>query len=286
MPASSRPGIWRSRGAVAPPHSTVASKPRRSAETGRSTPISTPGRKMTPSCAMMREAAIEQPLLHLELGNPVPQQPADAIGALEHRHLMPGLVQLIGGRQPGRARADDRDAPAGPHRPAASATIQPSSNARSTIASSMLLIVTGSSLMPSTHDPSHGRRAQAAGELRKVVRRVQPVDRRLPAIPVGQIVPVRDQVPERTALMAERDPAVHAARALRLHVRLGLEQVDLFPVADPHLDRPRLRLGPPDLHEAGDLTHAPPPRAPRTPARDSPTARAPPPSGPACSRAE
>ena len=36
------------------------------------------------------------------------------------------------------------------------ARIQPSSNARSTIDSSMFLIVTGSSLMPSTHDPSQG----------------------------------------------------------------------------------------------------------------------------------
>ena len=37
-----------------------------------------------------------------------------------------------------------------------SGAIQPSSNARSTIASSIDLIVTGSLLMPSTHDPSHG----------------------------------------------------------------------------------------------------------------------------------
>ncbi len=40
---------------------------------------------------------------------------------------------------------------------------QPSSNPRSTIASSTPLIVTGSSLMPSTHDPSHG-----AGQSRPV----------------------------------------------------------------------------------------------------------------------
>ena len=42
-------------------------------------------------------------------------------------------------------------------------TIQPSSNARSTIDSSIDLIVTGSLLMPSTHDPSHG-----AGQSRPV----------------------------------------------------------------------------------------------------------------------
>src|SRR6187397_830755 len=37
-----------------------------------------------------------------------------------------------------------------------SGTIQPSSNARSTIASSIDLIVTGSLLIARTHDPSHG----------------------------------------------------------------------------------------------------------------------------------
>ncbi len=43
------------------------------------------------------------------------------------------------------------------------ARIHPSSNARSTIDSSMFLIVTGSLLMPSTHEPSHG-----AGQSRPV----------------------------------------------------------------------------------------------------------------------
>ena len=45
----------------------------------------------------------------------------------------------------------------------ATGTIQPSSNARSTIASSMFLIATGSSLMASTQAGSHG-----AGQMRPV----------------------------------------------------------------------------------------------------------------------
>ena len=44
-----------------------------------------------------------------------------------------------------------------------SGTIQPSAKPRSTIAHSMLLMVTAGSLMPSTHDPSHG-----AGQTRPV----------------------------------------------------------------------------------------------------------------------
>ena len=64
------------------------------------------------------------------------------------------------------------------------------------------------------------RRAQPSGPLGKVVGRVQPVARRLPALAVDEIVPVGDQVAERTALMAERNAAVHAARALVAHLAL------------------------------------------------------------------
>ena len=48
------------------------------------------------------------------------------------------------------------------------------------------------------------RRAQPAGELREVVRRVQLADRVVPAAAVDEVVPVRDQVPQRAAVVAER----------------------------------------------------------------------------------
>src|SRR5206468_6413771 len=44
-----------------------------------------------------------------------------------------------------------------------------------------------------------GGGADAAGELREVIRRVQPVDRLAPAAPVHEVVPVGDDVPERAA---------------------------------------------------------------------------------------
>ena len=65
---------------------------------------------------MRVEAAVEDPLLQLELGNAVAQQAADAIGALEHRDPVAGAVQLLGGGQAGRAGADDGDALAGARR--------------------------------------------------------------------------------------------------------------------------------------------------------------------------
>ena len=63
------------------------------------------------------------------------------------------------------------------------------------------------------------RRAQAAGELGEVVRRVQLADRVLPAVAVDEVVPVRDQVAQRAAVVAERHAAVHAARALVAQLR-------------------------------------------------------------------
>ncbi len=56
------------------------------------------------------EPPIEEPLLHLELGDAVPQQAADPIVALEHRDPMAGAVELLGGRQTRRARSDHRHA--------------------------------------------------------------------------------------------------------------------------------------------------------------------------------
>ena len=52
-------------------------------------------------------------LLHFELRDAVAQQPADTVGPLEHRHLVTGAGELLGGRQPGGARSDDRDRFAG-----------------------------------------------------------------------------------------------------------------------------------------------------------------------------
>jgi hypothetical protein len=43
---------------------------------------------------------------------------------------------------------------------------------------------------------------------------MQAIDRILPAVAVDEVVPVRDQVAERAALVTERNAAVHAARGL------------------------------------------------------------------------
>src|SRR4029079_16850280 len=62
--------------------------------------------------------------------------------------------------------------------------------------------------------PLTRRRTEPAGELGKIVRGVETIDGRTPLVVIDEIVPIRNQVAERTSLVAERDAAVHASRAL------------------------------------------------------------------------
>ena len=57
------------------------------------------------------EAPVEVALLHLELGDAVAEQPADAVGPLEHDDAVAGAGELLGGGQAGGPGADHRDAP-------------------------------------------------------------------------------------------------------------------------------------------------------------------------------
>src|ERR1700747_3332705 len=84
---------------------------------------------------------------------------------------------------------------------------------------------------------------------------MQTVDRLLPAPAIDQVVPVRDDVAERAALVAEGDAAIHASRPLRAQLVLGHLEIVLAPVLQPLGHRaPRRRLAL-DLHESGYLAH-------------------------------
>ena len=201
------------------------------------------------------KAAVEHPLLHLELGDSVSQQAANTVGPLEHGDQVPCAVQLVRRGEPCGARAHHSHLLPGSRSRLTRRFTQPSSNARSMIATSTALIVTGSSLIPSTHDPSQGAGTQPPGELGEVIGRVQPVDRGLPAVAIDQIVPVGNQVPERAALMAERHAAVHAARGLLLQFGLLVREIDFPPVVHALLDGARRVLLAVNLDEACGLAH-------------------------------
>src|SRR6185312_4230112 len=84
------------------------------------------------------------------------------------------------------------------------------------------------------------RRAQPTGELREVVRGVQPLDGLTPVAFPRQVVPLRDQVAERATVVAERNTAVHAASGLLLQLADLLLLVDLTPVHQPQRHRAAL----------------------------------------------
>ena len=254
MPARSRPGAGRSRPRVDPPASSTASYVDRSSLDGDVDPDVDAGAELRALRPHLLQAALEDALLHLELGDPVAQQAPDAVGPLEHDDVVAGAGQLLRGGEPGRPGADDGDLLAGAlpgglrHGPALG---------EGAVGDLHLDLLDGDRVGV---DAEHagglaGRRAQPPGELREVVGRVQPLARRVPVVLVDEVVPLRDEVPERAAVVAEGDAAVHAARRLVVQVLRGEVLVDLLPVADADVDRAARRQLAVVLEEAGGVGH-------------------------------
>ena len=186
-------------------------------------------------------------LLELVLGDAVAHQAADAVVALVDGDVMAGSRELLCRSQSRGPGADDGDLLAG----------RDGGGLRFDDAVHPGLV--GDGLLDALDrdaaaglllgDGQHAgglarRRAQAAGELREVVGGVQAVAGRIPAAPPDEVVPLGDEVAERTARgsrVAERDSAVHAAAGLLRHLAGPLVRilpfVDLAPVADTLVDR-------------------------------------------------
>src|SRR5690606_18953720 len=203
----------------------------------------------------LREAPVEVALLHLELGDAVAEQAADAVGALVDGDVVPGAGELLGGGEAGRAGADDGDLLAGAHggRLRADPALLPSP-----VDDGDLDVLDGDGGLV---DAEHARRlarggAEPPGELGEVVGGVQALNRLAPVVPVDQVVPFGDEVPEGAAVVAERDAAVHAAGRLLGDGAAVEVLVDLAPVADADVDgavRGQLPFG--DLEEALGVGH-------------------------------
>ena len=108
------------------------------------------------------------------------------------------------------------------------------------------------------------RRTDAAGELRKIVGRVQPPHRLFPTVLIHQLVPVGNDVVHRATGMAERHAAVHAARTLLAQLFVGQIAINLEPVVHPLGDRSPLRQFAIELQKSSRPSHdAPAPLRPR-----------------------
>ena len=200
------------------------------------------------------EAPIDVALLHLELGDAVAQQAADAIGPLEHDHLVAGAGELLGGGEPGGPAADHGDALAGAQRRHVGndPTLVPGA-----VDDLDLDLLDRHRVLV---DPEHASRlargrTEPAGELGEVVRGVETLDRVLPVVAVDEVVPVGDQVAERAPVVAERDAAIHAAARLVIEFVAIERLVHLAPVAQSHRHRPSHRRRPRPLQKPRRLTH-------------------------------
>jgi hypothetical protein len=172
-------------------------------------------------------AALDRRLLDLELRHAEAHEPAGGLVALEQHDRVARTAQLLRGGHARGAGADDGNAHPGLDR--RRLRLDPAlAHARSMIEFSICLIVTASpSLISSTHDASHGRRAQAAGELGEVVGRVQLADRVLPAVAVDEVVPVGIRFPSGQPLWQNGTPhsMQRAPCCWQLGHRLGDEEL-------------------------------------------------------------
>ena len=160
------------------------------------------------------DAALEEALLHLELGDAVAQQATDPVGALVDNDVVSRAGELLCGREPSGPRADDGHALARLHR--RRNRHDPAFVPRAVDDGDLDLLDRHRILVDAEHTRRlTRRRTEPAGELGEVVGGVQPVDGIAPVLAVDEVVPVGDQVPQRTAVVAEGDAAVHAARGLR-----------------------------------------------------------------------
>src|SRR5262249_13817909 len=200
------------------------------------------------------QAAGAHPRLHREAGIAVPQQPADAVVPLEEGHRVPRTRQLLRAGETGGARAYHRHRlPGSPLRdlrryPALGEGV---------IDDVPLDVLDGDGIVVDVEDAGFlaGRRADAAGELGEVVGRVQALDRLAPPAAVHEVVPAGEDVPERAALVAEGEAAIHAARALRAQPLFRRLFLELPPVLEARRDRLLVNLFALELDEARDLAH-------------------------------
>ena len=88
---------------------------------------------------------------------------------------------------------------------------------------------------------------------------MKPLDCISPLFLEDEIVPIGDQVPERAAVVTERDATVHAATRLYLQLFWGKRFVNFSPVGDAHWYRAPLGQLAVMMQKASDIAHPVPP---------------------------
>ena len=256
MPSRSRPSIGRSRGFSAPPESSTASKSSQEL-LGRDRHADMDAVVEGDALRLhLRDAAVDVVLLHLEVGDAVAQQPAGARRSSRRRAPR--------GR---RARAAARrQVPAGPE-PTTATRLPVCGFGGSGHDPALLPAAVGDGAFDRLDGDRRvleveragclaRRRADAAGELREIVGRVQVAQRLVPVVLVDEVVPVRDLVVHRAAVVTVRNAAIHAARRLVARRLLAERDHELAVMPDAIGRRRVLAVAPVDLEKARHLAHS------------------------------
>ena len=179
----------------------------------------------------LRDAAVDDVLLHLEVGDAVAQQAAGLGVLLEEVHVVAGARELLrAGHAAGPSRS--RRPACRSCAPATSGAIQPFCQALSTIAHSIVLMVTGVSSRFSVQDASQGAGQTRPVNSGKLLVECRLRERLLPVAEIDEVVPVGDLVVHRAAGVAVRNAAIHAARGLVARAVLAERDHELAEVAD------------------------------------------------------
>ena len=248
---------------MAPPHRTTASNSSRSFSAGIVLADLAVGDEGDALGRHQIDAALDDALVELHVGDAVHEQAADAVGALEDGDPVAGLVELGGGGKPGGAGADDGDLLAGAHRRRLG---HDPAFLEALIDDGALDGLDRDRRLVDAEDARAfaRRRADAAGELGEVVGLVQPFERFLPQAAIDEVVPLGDEVVDRAAGRPCLRAACRCGRTARRNPCSGRPACAASPRRRARGTRPSRGCAPPAagqrqlariFHETGRLTH-------------------------------
>ncbi|EGF33460.1 hypothetical protein IMCC9480_3932 [Oxalobacteraceae bacterium IMCC9480] len=200
------------------------------------------------------DATVNVDFFHLEVRDAIAQQAADAIALFEHGHIVAYPRQLLCRRHAGRTGADDGDFLAGlggrrlRYDPAVFPTLVDDEMLDRLDADGVTVDAQGAGALARC-------RANAAGELGEVIGRVQGLERFAITTAIHHVIPVRNDVVDRAAGIAERNTAIHAARALDLGFGVGQVQREFLVMLGAQLRRFARLFETLKLHEASNFSH-------------------------------
>src|SRR5262249_20920501 len=184
----------------------------------------------------LRDAARDDLLLHLEIGDAVSQQSTGFRELLEHVHVVPGARQLLRAGKSSRTRADDGHLLTG--LVGGRFRFYPAS-LEGTVGNRALDGLDGDGVVLDVERAGGlaRRGADAAGDLGEIVGGVEVARGLLPVAAIDEVVPIRDLIVDRTAGVAIGNAAIHAARRLLPRLRLRQRAYELAPMLDALFDR-------------------------------------------------